>query len=99
MTVLVTGAAGFIGSHIAKRVVESGQKVRGVVMPEEETSSLRSLGVDVVIGDLLDSEVARKAVSGCEVVYNALGRAIDYGSYDDLHRPNVLARERSEGRY
>lgn len=93
MRVLVTGAGGFIGSHVAKRAMESGQEVRGVVMPGEDSSLLERLGAEVVVGDLLDPEVARRGVKGCEVVYNAVGRSTDYGSFDDLHRPNVLATE------
>lgn len=93
MRALVTGAGGFIGSHVAKLATESGQDIRCVVMPGEDTSLLKSLGVEIVIGNLVDPEVARKAVKGCEVVYNAAGRAGDYGTFDDFYRPNFMVPE------
>ncbi|MCI0397329.1 MAG: NAD-dependent epimerase/dehydratase family protein [Chloroflexi bacterium] len=93
MRVLVTGAAGFIGSHVAEQAVAAGYQVRGVVLPEEDTSLLREWGVEIVVGDLSDPEVARRAVAGCEVIYNAMGSTSIYGPRDMLYRANVWATE------
>ena len=93
MCVLITGVAGLIGSHIAERAVAAGQIVRGVDVPGADTSFLRSLGIELVEGDLVDPQVARRAVQGCEVVYNAVRRTGDYGTFDLYHRPNVLTTE------
>jgi len=93
MRVLITGVAGLIGSHIAERAVAAGQIVRGVDVPGADTSRLHSLGIELVEGDLVDPQVARRAVQGCEVVYNAVGRTGDYGTSDLYHRPNVLTTE------
>ncbi len=54
---------------------------------------LRGSQRELVEGDLVDPQVARRAVQGCEVVYNALGRTGDYGTSDLYHRPNVLTTE------
>jgi 2-alkyl-3-oxoalkanoate reductase len=91
--VLVTGAAGFIGSHIAEQAVAAGSLVRGVVLPEEDTSLLREWGVEIVVGDLSEPEVARRAVAGCEVIFNAMGSTSIYGPRDMLYRANVWATE------
>jgi len=71
--ILVTGASGFLGWHIARKLVERGCAVRALV---RETSRLRELdGVEVVAGDLRDAQSLRRAVEGCERVFHA---AADY---------------------
>ena len=65
---LVTGGAGFIGSHIVERLLSRGEQVR---IADDFSSGRREnvpAGVDVVEGDLADPAVAAKAVSGCEFV-------------------------------
>ncbi|HEU0296297.1 MAG TPA: NAD-dependent epimerase/dehydratase family protein [Anaerolineales bacterium] len=93
MRVLVTGAGGFIGSHIAEHAVAAGHAVRAVVLPSEDTSLLRKWGVELVVGDLVDPEVAGRAVAGCEVIFNAVGNVNIYDSRDALYRGNVSATE------
>ncbi|MCC7073397.1 MAG: GDP-mannose 4,6-dehydratase [Deltaproteobacteria bacterium] len=74
--VLVTGAGGFIGSHLAERLVVDGAKVRAMV----HYNALGSWGwldesphagnMEVLAGDILDGESVREAMSGCEVVFH-----------------------------
>lgn len=64
---LVTGGAGFIGSHIVKRLVEQGEKVR--VLDNFLTGSKRNLedvldGIEMIEGDIRDSGMVRRAMSG-----------------------------------
>jgi dihydroflavonol-4-reductase len=71
--VLVTGASGFLGWHIARRLLARGERVRALV---RSTSRLRELdGVETVTGDLRDRASLDRAVAGCGVVYHA---AADY---------------------
>ena len=70
---LVTGGAGFIGSHIAERLVSQGQTVR--VLDNLSTGSLDNLvhlgdRVEFVQGDLQDQERVARAVEGIEVVFH-----------------------------
>ena len=70
---LVTGGAGFIGSHIVEALVESGARVR--VVDNLSTGYLRNLEhvsgkVDFLQGDLADEDVARRAVDGVEIVFH-----------------------------
>lgn len=70
---LVTGGAGFIGSHIAERLVSQGETVR--VLDNLSTGSLDNLAhlgnkVEFVQGDLQNREVVNRAVQGIEVVFH-----------------------------
>lgn len=93
MRVLVTGAGGFIGSHVAEHAVAAGYQVRGVVLPGEDTSLLRAWDVEIIVGDLADPDVARRAVAGCDVIYNAMGSTSIYSPRDVLYRANVWSTE------
>jgi nucleoside-diphosphate-sugar epimerase len=73
MRVLVTGGAGFIGSHLAAELIERGMDVR--ILDNFATgrrSNLRVLGgeVEVIEGDIQSYERVHHAVSGCEVVFH-----------------------------
>ena len=73
MRVLVTGGAGFIGSHLAGRLLQDGHEVR--ILDNFSTgrrSNLRSLAdeVEIVEGDIQSAERAYAAVRGCEVVFH-----------------------------
>jgi UDP-glucose 4-epimerase len=73
MKVLVTGGAGFIGSHLASRLGADGHEVR--ILDNFSTGSRANLGeigdsVDVVEGDIQSYERAHNAVQGCEVVFH-----------------------------
>lgn len=69
---LVTGATGFIGWHVARRLIERGHTVRALVRPG---SSVREIPVETVEGDLRDPLSLQRAVSGCSVIYHL---AADY---------------------
>ncbi len=73
MRVLVTGGAGFIGSHLASRLIEEGHEVR--VLDNFSTGSRSKLAdlagsFDLIEGDIQSYERAHNAVQGCEVVFH-----------------------------
>ncbi|MBC2698496.1 MAG: NAD-dependent epimerase/dehydratase family protein [ANME-2 cluster archaeon] len=75
-TVLITGATGFIGSHLAKKLVEKGEKIRCLVRtssPKIAVDYLNKLDVELVYGDLLDYESLRKAVDGVDTIFHLGG--------------------------
>jgi dihydroflavonol-4-reductase len=84
---LVTGATGFIGWHVARRLLKRGHAVRALVRP---TSRIRELDVEVVSGDLRDSASLERAVRGCGLVFHI---AADYRLWAkdpaELYRSNV----------
>jgi len=75
MKVLVTGATGFIGFHVAKRLTEKGFYVKALVRDENDASALKSLGVALVKGDIRDFDACRDALKGCQHLYHL---AADY---------------------
>ncbi len=70
MKVLVTGATGFIGSHLTERLIEDGYAVKALVRESGDVSLLESLGVEIVYGDIRDLAAVEKAAGGCEQVYH-----------------------------
>lgn len=68
--VLVTGATGFVGSHLAKRLLQDGHEVRILIRPGRDASHLDLLGAEIALGDLVDRESVNRAMDGVEVVYH-----------------------------
>jgi dihydroflavonol-4-reductase len=64
---LVTGAAGFIGSHVLAALVASGAQVRGF---DRATPGDLPAGAEFVQGDLLDRDALRHALTGCDAVFH-----------------------------
>jgi dihydroflavonol-4-reductase len=75
MTTLVTGATGFVGSHVVRLLVEQGVPVRVLLRPTARREILQGLPVEIVIGDLRDAESLRRACSGVSRVFHV---AADY---------------------
>ncbi len=91
---LVTGATGLLGSHIAERLVQRGRRVRALVRPTSDTSFLRSLGVELVVGDLADESACREAVSGTREIYHAAAKVGDWGRWLEFRRDCLEATDR-----
>ena len=70
MTTLVTGATGFIGGNLARRLASRGEDVRALVRPAANDLVIRDAAVKQCPGNLLDVESLRRAVKGCETVYH-----------------------------
>jgi dihydroflavonol-4-reductase len=90
MKVFVTGATGFVGSHVAQNLAQQGAELRLLVRPTSRTENIDSLGAERVTGDLCDAELLRKAMSGCELAFHV---AADYRLWTrepaEIYRSNV----------
>jgi dihydroflavonol-4-reductase len=71
LTVLVTGATGFIGRHTVDALLATGHKVRALCRSDEP--ALAAAGATVVRGDVLDRASVRAAIDGCDVVVHGAG--------------------------
>jgi dihydroflavonol-4-reductase len=70
MRVLVTGATGFTGGHLARGLAAAGRDVRVIARQPENAADLAAAGITVLRGDLLDRASLVEAVDGVDVVYN-----------------------------
>ena len=70
MKVLVTGATGFIGSAVARALLDSGAEVRALVRQGTDLRALEGLAVETVHGDLCDAHSLRIALGGCQQLYH-----------------------------
>ncbi len=75
MKVLVTGATGFIGYHVARLLSRKGLRVAALVREGSDASALRAMDVEPLAGDVRDYDSVRGALRGCEQVYHL---AADY---------------------
>jgi uncharacterized protein YbjT (DUF2867 family) len=80
MQVLVTGATGFIGGRLTRRLLSDGHQVRALVRDAGKGEALRQAGAELHQGDLLDAHSLRGAGAGVDVAYylvHAMGRGGD----------------------
>ena len=105
MKVFVTGANGFIGSVVTKKLVEDGHTVRALLRKASRTSRIDGLPYDRVAGDVRDAASIRVGMKGCEAVIHLASLS----SWTDIHSPmmsevvlggtkNVLDAVRANGK-
>src|SRR6266550_6558751 len=93
MLAFVTGATGFLGSHVAHALAEQGAQLRLLVRPTSDLRNLDDLkNTDRVVGDLRDPASISKALSGCDVVFHV---AADYRLW--VRDPGEMYRSNVEG--
>ncbi|MCK0168474.1 NAD-dependent epimerase/dehydratase family protein [Jannaschia sp. S6380] len=83
---LVTGAAGFVGSHLVRHLHAEGIAVRAMVRREAQAEALRPYVQEVVIGDLERPETLRMAAEGCAGVYHVAAIFRQEGLPDETFR-------------
>src|SRR6266446_7054645 len=88
-TYLVTGATGFVGSHVAEALVQRGDTVRTIARASSDTALLEKLGVAIVRGDLTDSATVQQVASGADVVIHCGAMVGDWGHVDEYRKVNV----------
>ena len=70
MRVLVTGATGFTGGHLARTLAARGDTVRALVRDVNRAADLAAAGIDLVAGDLRDASAIRRATQAIDVIYH-----------------------------
>ncbi len=86
---LITGASGFIGGHLAERLLAEGYDVRCLARGSSDTTQLDTLDVEIVVGDLASPESLAHAVAGCRYVFHCAAWVSDWGTADEIARVNV----------
>ncbi len=90
MTSLVTGATGFVGSAVARALLDSGETLRLLVRPESDRRNVEGLRAEMVEGDLRDRASLERACHGCQALFHV---AADYRLWvpepDEIYAANV----------
>jgi dihydroflavonol-4-reductase len=90
MKAFITGATGFVGSHVARALAERGADLRLLVRSSSKTDNIADLRAEVVMGDLREPQSLKKFMSGCEFVFHL---AADYRLWvrdpEEMYRANV----------
>jgi dihydroflavonol-4-reductase len=92
MLAFVTGATGFLGSHVARVLSDQGANLRLLVRPTSNLKNLQGLNADTASGDLREPASLEKAMSGCDTVFHV---AADYRLW--VRDPNEMYRSNVEG--
>ena len=90
MKTFITGASGFVGSAVLRKLIEAGHSVVALVRPNSDRSNLDGLSVEIVTGDLTDPQSFASALVGCDSLFHV---AADYRLWvpkpDEMYETNV----------
>jgi nucleoside-diphosphate-sugar epimerase len=90
--ILVTGANGFVGTNLVRRLLQDGHDVRVLIRQKTKNVALEGLAVDRAYGDLLDLPSVMSAVRGCERIYHCAALvSIGRPRMRELYENNVTA--------
>jgi nucleoside-diphosphate-sugar epimerase len=86
---LITGASGFIGGRLARRLAQDGYMVRALVRESSDISHLEELNVQIVVGDLTNAASLTSAVDGCDYVLHCGALVSDWATVKEITHINV----------
>jgi ornithine--oxo-acid transaminase len=86
---LITGATGFVGGHLAQRLVQEGRQVRCLVRASSDTSLLDNLDVELAVGDLTNTHSLARATEGCRSVFHCGALVSDWATSDEIAQINL----------
>lgn len=93
MRITVTGGTGFLGSYLVRDLLARGDAVRVLARPSPRSEQLAAAGVEIVPGDLRDSESIAGAVRGADIVFH-LAAKVGAAPYKEYFAVNVGGTER-----
>jgi nucleoside-diphosphate-sugar epimerase len=90
MTVLITGASGFLGGALTRTLARRGQIVRIFTRKTSRLAHLKDLPIEIAYGSLEDKTSVISAFDGIEVVYHCAALSTDWGRWEEFYKANVL---------
>lgn len=88
MTVLVTGAAGLVGTHVLEALRARGERPRALVR-EHSRAIVEGFGAEAVVGDVTDAAAWERAARGVQAIVHAAALVVTRDSFDEFTRVNV----------
>jgi dihydroflavonol-4-reductase len=92
MLAFLTGATGFVGSHVARALADQGADLRLLIRSNSTLKNIHNLKADLFTGDLRDPASLEKGIAGCDVIFHV---AADYRLW--VRDPNEMYRANVEG--
>lgn len=89
MKILITGANGYIGSNLAAALSKQSIDVKALVRKTSDLKSLKDVPVELVYGDITDSNSLDEALQSCELVIHTAGAVTDWGPKEYFNAHNV----------
>jgi nucleoside-diphosphate-sugar epimerase len=89
LEVLVTGASGFLGGHLARRLLDRGDRVRILARPNSNLEHLRGADLSVIEGSLEDPKALLRGADGVEVIFHAAALSTDWAPWNAFRSVNV----------
>ncbi|PKO00613.1 MAG: hypothetical protein CVU42_03460 [Chloroflexi bacterium HGW-Chloroflexi-4] len=89
MKILVTGANGFVGSSLCRKLAAEGHQVRGMVRATSDLTLLQGVNVELVLGSLSNRGDLQKATINQDLVFHVAAAVTDWGSLEYFRKINV----------
>ncbi|MFH0839519.1 MAG: NAD-dependent epimerase/dehydratase family protein [Candidatus Omnitrophota bacterium] len=89
MLIFITGATGFIGSHLAERLASKGHKLRCLARETSDTGALLKLNAEIVTTDMNDPAGLKKALEGVDIVYHCAAMVGEWLSKEEAGKFNI----------
>lgn len=89
-TILLTGASGFIGSHVAQYFTDMGMDLICAVREKSDTTFLQKLPLKIIVLDLGDEDLLLKSMPNVDCVIHTAGLVNDWSTYDQFYHANVV---------
>jgi nucleoside-diphosphate-sugar epimerase len=86
---LVTGASGFLGSHLVEELIRRDKSVRVLVRESSNLAFLRQFDLEYVYGSLSDKESLLRATENVDIIYNCAAHVSDFGPYELFEDANI----------
>lgn len=102
MKVFLTGATGFVGRNMLKRLISEGHTVRALVRDPQKAGQLAQSGVDLIAGDVVEGTGLEEGLHGCDAAIHLVGIIVEKGknTFESVHHigtRNVVAAAKHVG--
>lgn len=89
MRTFVTGANGFIGSNLVKKLLEKGHSVKALVLPGTDIKNIESSGCEIIHGDILNPHEFEKHLENVQIIFHLAAKVSDWGRWKEFYKINV----------